>query len=163
MDRIAKTAQVSKRTVYNHFESKNALFQAIAQQLCDNITHISEYSYDSNTPIDTQLRIIAEKQMNLITSDDFQSTLKMITTESLASPALTQESSIGIVRWIKKASKDGKLSVTDPIMDGNQFLALMEAFALWSQLYGMKPTPSKKEQKKVIDSTVLMFMKTYGK
>jgi len=168
MDRIAKTAQVSKRTVYNHFENKEALFQAITQELCDIVTHVSDYSYDPDTPIETQLRIIAEQQMDLITSNDFQSTIKMITTESFASPALTkenfenfQESSIGVVKWIAAATEDGKLSVTDPIMAGQQFLALIEAFALWPQLHGFKPTPTKKEQKVVIDSTVLMFMNTY--
>jgi len=170
MDRIAKTAQVSKRTVYNHFESKETLFQAITQELCDIVTHVSDYSYESDTSIETQLRIIAEQQMDLITSNDFQSTIKMITTESFASPALTkenfenfQESSIGVVKWITAATKDGKLSVTDPIMAGQQFLALIEAFALWPQLHGFKPTPTKKEQKVVIDSTVLMFMNTYIK
>lgn len=170
MDRIAKTARVSKRTVYNHFESKEVLFQAIAQELCDSFTHVSDYPYDSDTPIDTQLRIIAEQLMDLITSDDFQSTLKMISTESFASPALTeenfenfQENSIGVVKWIKKATKDGKLSVTDPVVAGKQFIALIEVFALWPQLHGFKPTPTKKEQKKIIDSTLVMFMNTYVK
>jgi len=168
MDRIAKTAQVSKRTVYNHFESKESLFQAISLKLCDCFTHVSDYSYDAGTPIENQLKIIAEQQMKLITSDDFQSTLKMITTESFASPVLTkenlenfQESSIGVVKWITAATEDGKLSVSDPILAGKQFLALIEAFALWPQLHGFKPTPTKKEQKKIIDSAVRMFMNTY--
>jgi len=171
MDRIAKTAQVSKRTVYNHFESKETLFQAIAQELCDNATHVSDFTYDPHTPVETQLRAIAEKQMNLLTSDDFLSTLKMITSESLASPDLTREnfesfqddSNIGVVKWVKKATKDGKLSVTDANMAGIQFLTLIDAFALWPQLYGIKPVPTKKEQKKVIDSAVLMFTNTYVK
>ena len=170
MDRIAKTAQVSKRTVYNHFESKEALFQAIAQELCDNATHVSDFPYDPHTPVETQLRAIAKKQMNLLTSDDFLSTLRMITSESLASPDLTrenfesfQDSNIGVVKWVKKATRDGKLSVTDANMAGIQFLALIDAFALWPQLYGIKSVPNKKEQKKVIDSAVLMFMNTYVK
>ena len=33
MDRIAATAQVSKRTVYNHFENKEALFQVITKNI----------------------------------------------------------------------------------------------------------------------------------
>lgn len=170
MDRIAETARVSKRTVYNHFANKEALFQSITQELCDNATQVSHHPYDPNTAIETQLRTIAEQEMALLTSDEFLSTVKMITSESLASPDLTrekfeniQESSIGVVKWIKKATKDGKLSVTDPIMAGKQFLALIEVFALWPQLYGVKPTPSKNEQKRVIDSTVIMFMNTYSK
>jgi TetR/AcrR family transcriptional regulator of autoinduction and epiphytic fitness len=170
MDRIAETARVSKRTVYKHFVNKKALFQSITQALCDNATQVSEHPYDPDTAVEIQLRDIAEQEMALLISDEFLSTVKMITSESLASPDLTrenfenfQESSIGVVKWIKKATKDGKLSVTDPIMAGKQFLALIEAFALWPQLYGVKPTPGKSEQKKVIDSAVIMFLKTYSK
>jgi TetR/AcrR family transcriptional regulator, regulator of autoinduction and epiphytic fitness len=168
MDRIAKTAQVSKRTVYNHFENKEALFQAITQEICDNATHVSDYTYDPDTPIETQLQAIATNQMKLLTSDELLSTLRMITSESLASPELTQENfenfeenGFGVVKWIKKATKDGKLLVKDPVMAGKQFIGLIDTFALWPQLYGIKSTLKKSEQKKVIDSTVVMFMNAY--
>lgn len=169
MDRIAATAQVSKRTVYNHFENKKALFQCIAQQLCDSATQVSEHPYDQNTPLRTQLYNIAEQEMAFLTAKEFRDLFKMITSESLASPELTkanfdnfQESSFGVVKWIRKAAKDGKLSVTDPVRAGKQFLALIETFALWPQLYDYKPVPSKNEQKKIIDSAVEMFLCSYG-
>ena len=95
--------------------------------------------------------------------------VKMITSESLASPELTrtnfesfQDNNIGMVEWIKNASSDGKLSVADPVRASKQFLALIETFALWPQLYGVKPVPEKKQQKTIIDSTVEMFLCTYG-
>lgn len=169
MDRIAATAQVSKRTVYNHFESKELLFQSITQELCDRATQVSDHPYDPNSSLTTQLETIAVQEMALLTSEDFLDTLRMITSESLSAPELTrenfdnfQESSIGVVKWIRKAAEDGRLSVTDPISAGKQYLALIEAFALWPQLYGLKPTPTKKQQKKIIDSAVDMFMNTYA-
>ena len=169
MDRIAATAQVSKRTVYNHFENKQALFQCITQMLCDQATQVSEHPYDPTIPPREQLRTIAEQEMALLTSKEFRSLFKMITTESLTSPELTktnidnfQESSIGVVKWIEKAAKDGKLSIADPVRAGKQFLALIETFALWPQLYDYKPVPDKKEQKKIIDSAVEMFLCSYG-
>lgn len=67
-----------------------------------------------------------------------------------------------MVKWIKQACKDGKLKATDPVMAGKQFLALIEAFALWPQLYGYKGAPSKKEQQTVIDSAVEMFLNNYA-
>jgi TetR/AcrR family transcriptional regulator of autoinduction and epiphytic fitness len=169
MDRIASTAQVSKRTVYNHFENKKTLFQCITQGLCDNATQVSEHPYDKNISLRTQLHTIAEQEMAFLTAKEFRDLFKMITSESLASPELTktnfdnfQESSIGVVKWIRKAAKDGKLSVTDPVRAGKQFLALIEAFALWPQLYDYKPMPNKNEQKKIIDSAVEMFLCSYG-
>ena len=169
MDRIAVAAQVSKRTVYNHFESKEVLFQAITQELCDNATQVSDHPYIPGMPVDEQLRSIAEQEMALLTSEAFLNTVKMITAESLSSPELTRENfktfqkdNIGIVKWIKKASKDGQLKVNDPAMAGKQFLALLEVFAFWPQLYDIEPIPNKREQKKIINSAIEVFLNTYG-
>jgi TetR/AcrR family transcriptional regulator of autoinduction and epiphytic fitness len=169
MDRIAATANVSKRTVYNHFASKQVLFQSIAQALCDQLTQVSEYPYDPEIALNKQLHTIAVQEMAMLTTAEFISTFKMITSESLVSPELTratidnfQESSLGVVTWIKQATKDGKLSVNDPVRAGKQFLALIETFALWPQLYDFKPVPNKNGQKIIIDSAVEMFLNTYG-
>ena len=169
MDRIAATAQVSKRTVYNHFENKRSLFQCIAQQLCDRATQVSEHPYDKDISLRKQLHTIAEQEMAFLTSKEFRELFKMITAESLASPELTkanfenfQDNGLGVVKWIKKAADDGKLLLTDPVIAGKQFLALIETFALWPQLYDHKPVPNKIEQKKIIDSAVEMFLCSYG-
>lgn len=37
MDEVARRAGVAKQTVYNHFGSKSALFQAIVEQICDDL------------------------------------------------------------------------------------------------------------------------------
>ena len=57
----------------------------------------------------------AEQEISLLTSTKFLDILKMITSESLASPELTrrnfeefQVAGIGVVKWIKQASKDGQ-------------------------------------------------------
>ena len=55
MDSIAATAQVSKRTVYNHFESKEQLFQVITQELFDRAIQVSEHPYNPDVPVRTQL------------------------------------------------------------------------------------------------------------
>lgn len=169
MDRIAASAQVSKRTVYNHFESKEVLFQAITQELCDRAMLVSDHPYDPAIPVKTQLLAIAQQEISLLTSADFLDMVKMITSESLASPELTrtnfenfQDTGIGVVKWVKKASEDGKLSVTDPVSAGKQFIGLIETFALWPQLYGVKPIPRKKEQQTIVDSAVEMFLCRYG-
>lgn len=168
MDRIAATAKVSKRTVYKHFANKKALFQAITQELCDKAVQVSEHPYDTGTSLRTQMLAIAQQEISLLASEDFLSMFKMITTESLSSPELTktnvdefQESGYGVVKWIKKAKKDGRLSVTDPVMAGKQFLGLIKAFALWPQIYGLHPVPKKNQQKKIAESSVDMFLNTY--
>ena len=73
-----------------------------------------------------------------------------------------QDNNIGMVKWIKQAKDDGKLSLDDPVIASKQFLALIETFALWPQLYGVKPVPTKKQQQTIIHSAIDMFLCTYG-
>lgn len=169
MDSIASAAKVSKRTVYNHFDSKEKLFQAITQELFDRAIQVSEYPYDPDVPIREQLNQIAEQVMALLTSEDFLGLARVITSESLGSPELTQtnfdefqESAIGVVKWIEQATNDGRLKVADPVDGGKQFLALIETFAFWPQLFSYKPIPNKKKQKAIIDSAIDMFLRTYA-
>ena len=168
MDRIAATAQVSKRTVYNHFENKVVLFQAITRELFDKAKQVSEHPYDPNVPVKVQLQAIAEQEMAMLTSVDFLALARVITSESLSSPELTkvnfdefQESSIGVVKWISQATKDGKLKIPDPVYAGRQFLSLIEGAAFWPQLFSYKPIPTETEQSQIIDSSIEMFLKTY--
>ena len=93
---------------------------------------------------------------------------RVITSESLASPELTkanfdefQEGAIGVVKWIRQAVKDGKLELDDPVGAGKQFLALIETFAFWPQLFSYKPVPGRKAQQAIIDSAVEMFLNSY--
>jgi TetR/AcrR family transcriptional regulator of autoinduction and epiphytic fitness len=169
MDCIAATAEVSKRTIYRHFASKEQLFQAITQQLCDRVLHVSEHPYDPRLGIEVQLRRIAEQEIALLISEQFLGMLRMITSEFLSTPSLTrdnfdsiEDSSIGVVKWIKEATADGKLLCSDPVIAGKQFLALIQAFALWPQFYGVKPVPDNQQQADIIDSAVQMFVSRYA-
>ena len=169
MDAIAATAQVSKRTVYNHFASKEVLFQTITQELFDRAIHISEHPYQPEVSVREQLKAIAEQEMTLLTSEEFLDLARVITSESLGSPELTkasfdefQENAIGVVKWIKQAADDGKLNIEDPVDSGKRFLALIETFAFWPQLFSYKPVPTKKEQRAIIDSAIDMFLNTYA-
>ena len=57
MDKIAATAGVSKRTVYNHFPSKEELFAEILNQLWARVTGEQEaVTYRPDQPLREQLR-----------------------------------------------------------------------------------------------------------
>ncbi len=59
MDRIAARASVSKRTVYNHFPSKEALFAAILRQLWDASDTGEAPAYSRQQPLREQLLQLA--------------------------------------------------------------------------------------------------------
>ena len=71
MDRISERAQVSKRTVYNHFDSKDALFRAINQRLADQINAALEFTFDPDQPIRDALVALGWTQGDLIVQPEF--------------------------------------------------------------------------------------------
>ena len=50
MDRVAQRAEVSKRTVYNHFPSKDDLFRAVVGELVDMAMSALDIVYDPTRP-----------------------------------------------------------------------------------------------------------------
>lgn len=169
MDRIAEAASVSKRTVYNHFESKEVLFKAVAQDMCNIFQRVSEYPYDAGTPVRVQLETIATRQMELFCSERFLRLFKMLTAEALVAPDLIrpilenlEKESTGLVAWIRAASEDGKLKVANPLWAGRQFMALLEAFTSWPYLYGLEHVQDEAQRKAVIASALDMFLGHYA-
>ena len=169
MDRIAEVAGVSKRTVYNHFDSKETLFKAVAQDMCDIFQSISEYPYDPGAPLRPQLETISTRQMEFLCAERTLRLFKMLTAETLAAPELTrpiienfEKESVGLYKWIRAAADDGKLKVANPVWAGRQFMALLESFTTFPYLFGMEYVQDEAQQKAVVSSAVDMFLGHYA-
>lgn len=165
MDRIAATAHVSKRTVYNHFASKDDLFDAIAAQLIEQVQHVGDHPYDPTRPADSQLRAIAAQVMDMFATPSFLTLARVTLVEFLRSPdlagrtyALFRERHTGLARWLDAARHDGRLEIDDPVWAADQLLGLINAFALWPQLLGGQPVPDQAQRARILDSTLNMFL-----
>ncbi len=72
MDGIAAVAAVSKRTVYNHFASKEELFTAIVDELMSRCEAAVEYPFDETKTLEQQLTDIGQSAIEVFASDDSQ-------------------------------------------------------------------------------------------
>jgi TetR/AcrR family transcriptional regulator of autoinduction and epiphytic fitness len=116
MDRIAERAGVSKRTVYNHFQSKDALFEAIVQELIAQTEGLPEFPYEADRDLGEQLVGYCLKVGELITSESFQGLVRVSLSRFLRTPQLARDT-IGdekrfmtrLIRWIEQATADGRL------------------------------------------------------
>ena len=128
MDQIAATAEVSKRTVYNHFASKEALFEAIIERLMTLFSTSVSVNYDPNVSLEDQLSQIARQEMNLLASSAFTDLARVCLAESLLRPELIDkaitEAQTGdgdLKSWLKAAHEDGRLAVDDLEFVSTQF------------------------------------------
>ena len=168
MDAIALRAKVSKRTIYKHFSDKNALFQAITQELFSRVMTVADYPYQSKVPLEIQLTEIANSYVEFFTSDCVVKITRVVLVELIRAPKKTTEKfvefngrDLAVTKWIAATQKDKRLIKADKDIASKQFIALLKAFAFWPHIIEGKPIPSPREKKRVIKNTVQFFLNTY--
>lgn len=168
MDQIAHSAGVSKRTVYNHFASKDLLFDAIIKQMLALFTTAVSINYQADKSLALQLTDIAEQEIRLLSDPAFVDLAKVIMAEAMHSPhrinqalAEVEKRDGNLSGWINSANADGVLKVDDAEFAATQFFALLKGFCFWPQVVQGQPFPDKSQQQHIIRSAVTMFLGNY--
>ena len=169
MDRIAARASVSKRTVYNHFPSKEALFAAILQQLWDASKAGDTPGYRADQPLRPQLIALLAQKLRLLNDEAFMSLARVAIAAGIHSPerardmvARIGEREEGLTVWIRAAATDGRLDTPDPAFAAQQLHGLVKGFAFWPQVTMGQPSLTADEQKTIAESSADMFLARYG-
>jgi TetR/AcrR family transcriptional regulator of autoinduction and epiphytic fitness len=169
MDRIAARASVSKRTVYNHFPSKEALFAAILQQLWEASDAGDTPVYSASEPLRDQLLGLLLKKLRRLNDESFLSLARVAIAAGMHSPERARDmvSRMGereedLTVWIRAAAEDGRLKAADPVFASQQLQGLVKAFAFWPQVTMGQPRLSADEQRKVAESAADMFLARYA-
>ncbi|MBC8746611.1 MULTISPECIES: TetR/AcrR family transcriptional regulator [Paraburkholderia] len=169
MDRIAARANVSKRTVYNHFPSKEALFAAILHQLWDASHDGDAPCYRADQPLRAQLLDLLERKLRLLHDESFLSLARVAIGAGIHSPdrardmvARMGEREEDLTAWVRAAAADGRIKTEDPVFAALQLQALVKAFAFWPQVaMGQVPLDAR-EQKRIAEAAADMFIARYA-
>ncbi|KAF1030945.1 MAG: HTH-type transcriptional regulator RutR [Pseudomonas sp.] len=168
MDKIAATAGVSKRTVYNHFPSKEELFSEILHQMWANSVAQLDAAYDSNRPLREQLRILLQAKMRMMANPCFVDLARVAIAATIHSPERAQnmvsrlsKREEGFTQWVRSAQEDGRLSCTDPAFAAHQIQSLLKAFAFWPQVTLRQPPLDDASQAHAIESAIDLFLAGY--
>lgn len=169
MDRIAARASVSKRTVYNHFPSKEALFAAILRELWDESQTHHALTYRGDEPLRPQLLELLMRKLRLLNDEAFLSLARVAIAAGIHSPerardmvARLGEREEDLTVWIRAAAADGRLKTSDPLFAALQLQGIVKGFAFWPQVTMGQPPLTKREQKKVAESAADMFLARYA-
>jgi TetR/AcrR family transcriptional regulator of autoinduction and epiphytic fitness len=168
MDKIAATAGVSKRTVYNHFPSKEELFAEILNQLWARLTAEQEMSYRTDLSLRDQLRPILMAKVHMLGDDNFLDLARVAIATTIHSPERAQhmvarmgEREEGLTMWIRAAQADGRLKAVAPEFAAQQVQGLLKSFAFWPQVSMGMPALSAQLQSTVVESALDMFLACY--
>ncbi|WP_153555144.1 TetR/AcrR family transcriptional regulator [Roseimaritima sediminicola] len=168
MDQIAEAAGASKRTVYNHFGSKEQMFEAIVHEMLDRTNVIVTLDYDAERSLVEQCTEIANSVMGVLRDEGYLDLARVVVSRLMVAPEYGQmiashrnRINTVIAQWLAAADQDGRLRVPNADLAADQFLGMLMAYGFWPQLFGIEKISYSISQTDFIQQTVAMFLKGY--
>jgi TetR/AcrR family transcriptional regulator of autoinduction and epiphytic fitness len=167
MDKIAETAKVSKRTVYNHFGSKENLFQAIVNDFLAQRQSLKTITYNPEKSLEEQLLAFAKAEIFLINSPKRLEISRFLTIVFLKDINYARETVAKyppnyniLLDWLKEAEKDSKIKTDNLLLAARVFYALVEGAITYPALftYGI----NKSAFEPMLDEIIATFLARYS-
>jgi TetR/AcrR family transcriptional regulator of autoinduction and epiphytic fitness len=169
MDRVAATAGVSKRTVYNHFPSKDDLFTQILEELWACSMAANPAPYRPDRPLREQLLELLGQKMALLRDPYFLDLARVAIAEAIHTPerarsmvAKLSEKDEGATVLLRAAQADGRLKAGDAIFMANVLQGQLKGFAFWPQVAMGQPELDAAQQAAVVETAIDMFLCYWG-
>jgi len=170
MSLIAARVGGSKGTLYNYFKSKEELFTAHIQDHCARNAEAIFALPMKGTDIDAVLTGVAERFLQLITSDDGACLFGLLVEarrEAGISQAFYQSGpATGVHRlaaFLEQARTAGQIDADDSTVAAEQFLDLCVGNYHLKRLLNLAPLPTDAEVRARAKRVVTMFMRAYGR
>ncbi|MGI3167777.1 TetR/AcrR family transcriptional regulator [Pseudooceanicola sp. C21-150M6] len=141
MDRVADRAGVSKRTVYNHFDSKERLFSSIVESAYAIAEETRRYVFDPEKGLREQLLEIGQIEGRLLRSEELMKMARMGTGELMRTPDLAERLGLGpqpedcYGDFFRAAAAAGRLRPDAPELAMTQFIGMIKAQAYWPAIF----------------------------
>lgn len=170
VDDIAKTAGVSKATLYSYFPDKRLLFAEVAKFECKRqADNAIEVVTTDSTPNEVLFEA-GQRMIEFVTSEIGLSMFRICIAESGRFPELGKqfyESGPLLVRtrlaeYFQEAVAEGQLDITDFNLAADQFSELCKASIFPRLLCGISTNFEQQETDRVIEGAVQMFLARYG-
>lgn len=169
MDLIAKNAGVSKQTVYSHFGSKDDLFSASIEHICESL-HILDLPMDDLGDAKRILLQLAQRFTEVIASKQACAVHKICAFESNAYPQVSdifyQAGPLRVTNEVailmEKLHQQNILSINNPRHAALQFLNMVKG-ELWMQIeFNIKERITPKEVEVYLRDCVEFFIRGYA-
>lgn len=143
MDRIAERADASKRTVYNHFPSKEGLFNTVLGEFVGEQQALKQIRYSPKRSLEAQLCDFADSQIFLVNTPTRLGLSRALASRFIRDPqkvaaarAEFAPAQDGLERWLREAAAAGRLEVPDPLLATQVFYAMIEGAFNYPALSG---------------------------
>lgn len=167
MDRIADVAGASKRTVYNHFPSKETLFEAVIERFMGEVSALKAIPYDPDTTLESQLTAFAQAKMKILEDPAWTGLMRVGMGVFVRDPELArrtmEQAEAGedhLAIWLQAAADEGRLEVENPVLSAQVFWAMVAGALFWPQVLQGPMDPNLAQT--LQDELVAVFLAGYS-
>ena len=167
MDAIAEEANVSKRTVYSHFQNKENLFGAVIVGLCESMGGPSAWLLSVDQPPEEALTAYGRQILKIVLNPEALAVFRVVLSESPQFPEISQtfcssgpDPMCGMLSaYLAELDSAGIVAVGDPHVAAEQFINMVKGPYFTRLLFGVGEPPSEAEAERALDQAVSIFLK----
>jgi AcrR family transcriptional regulator len=169
MGEIARSAGVSKGTLYVYFADKNRLFEAIVEEEALEKGEIV-FNLDPAREVAITLREFGETYITTLCRPGGGSSIRTVMAIAERMPDVgrryytqTLESTIDrLAAYLKAHVELGELAIEDCQLAASQFMLMCQASLFLPYIFQASPAPSSARMNEVVESAIRMFMAGYA-
>lgn len=166
MEKIAQAAPVSKATLYNHFDSKNALLAAVISGLCDSLLQTMTQATIESEDVESTLTQIATSAVDLLYAEDALAIYRLVVAESPDFPELgqlfyqsgPQAALTQLQDYFRHLNADGRYNIADPVFAADIFFSMLKGDLHLRCLLSKTLRPSADEKKRLVSRVIAFYM-----
>ncbi|MCG7394456.1 TetR/AcrR family transcriptional regulator [Microvirga sp. ACRRW] len=170
MGEIAKTAGVSKGTLYVYFDSKESLFEALTIEEKRGLAEVL-FKLDADDPdVRAVLTKLGQTYIGRFSKPEHISSIRMVIGVAEKFPRLGQAfyeagPCQGIARlaaYLDQQNEAGRLAIADTAVAAQHFLDLCQSGILRRLLFSVGEPPTADEIKRNVENAISVFFAAYG-
>lgn len=170
VDEIARSAGVSKATLYSYFPDKRLLFVEVMKRECESRARAAEQFIDKSFPPAVVLPLAGRVMVDIFFSDFGLQMFRMCVAEAGKFKELGQrfyDCGPGLIErelipYFEQAEERGELNIPDKVLACHQFSELCKSWLLPQRLSNIREEFTSEEKARVVDEAVTMFLARYG-
>jgi TetR/AcrR family transcriptional regulator, regulator of autoinduction and epiphytic fitness len=171
MDAIAARANVSKRTLYHHFASKDVLFDTVMAGFWSQLVPPDETEQQySELPVEERLRTIARQRIETLLDPAVVGLVRVVLAESMRTPELSRAirgeqrhlDMLGFRGILREEARRGRLVFDDLDLAISHFWGLVFDGLFFTVVLGLRGPVRGPERTRAVDRGVAAFVTLYG-
>jgi len=169
MGEIARSAGVSKGTLYVYFADKNRLFEAIVEEETIEQSKVA-FDFDPERDFPTTLAEFGRAYIRLLCRPGGGSAIRTVMAIAERMPDVGRryyehvlEKTIGrLAAYLEAHVQVGEVAIDDCTLAASQFMLMCQASLFLPFIFPAAPSPSEQRITQVVESATRMFLAAYG-